>query len=184
MTSHSIFEMLRTVLLQHGYWAVAAMLLLESAGLPLPGEAILLLASILAYSQHELRIPWIIVVGTVASTAGGELGFALGRWGGVPLIERYRKTFSIGPEAVRRGEDLFARYGAGTIFLARFIVGMRVLGSLLAGALRMPWKKFVLCNFLGAGIWVSTICGAGYLFGGHWDRLAHDQGVLSRAPHK
>jgi membrane protein DedA with SNARE-associated domain len=172
--SHHIFELLRGALVHYGYWAVAALLLLESAGLPLPGETILLLASFLAYSEHELQLPWVIVVGTVATTLGGELGFALGRHGGCPLIERYRHVFSIRAESLARGERLFDRYGPVTVFLARFMFGMRVLASLLAGALHMPWRKFVLYNFLGAALWVSAICGAGYLFGGHWGRLIHD----------
>jgi membrane protein DedA with SNARE-associated domain len=172
--THHIFELLRGALVHYGYWAVAAILLLENAGLPLPGETILLLASFLAYSEHELRLPWIILVGTMATTVGGEFGFALGRRGGRPLIERYRHVFSIRAETVARGDQLFARYGAATVFLARFIFGMRVLASLLAGALQMPWRKFVLFNFLGAAVWVTAICGAGYLFGGHWGRLARD----------
>jgi membrane protein DedA with SNARE-associated domain len=172
--NHHIFELLRGALVHYGYWAVAVLLLLESAGLPLPGETILLLASFLAYSEHELALPWVIVVGTVAATLGGELGFALGRHGGRPLIERYRGVFSIPAESVARGERLFDRYGSVTVFLARFMFGMRVLASLLAGALHMPWRKFVLYNFLGAAVWVAAICGAGYLFGGHWGRLAHD----------
>lgn len=172
--SHHIFELLRGALVHYGYWAVAALLLLESAGLPLPGETILLLASFLAYSEHELQLAWVIVVGTVATTLGGELGFALGRHGGRPLIERYRTVFSIRAESLARGERLFDRYGPVTVFLARFMFGMRVLASLLAGALHMPWRKFVLYNFLGATLWVSAICGAGYLFGGHWGRLVQD----------
>jgi membrane protein DedA with SNARE-associated domain len=173
MTQH-IFELLRGAVVHYGYWAVAALLLLESAGVPLPGETILVLASFLAYSQHELQIFWVIVVGTIASTAGGEFGFALGRHGGCPLIERYREVFSIRAETVERGDRLFERYGAATVFLARFLFGMRVLASLLAGALHMPWRKFFLFNFLGAAVWVTAICTAGYLFGGHWGRLAHD----------
>jgi membrane-associated protein len=171
---HHIFELLRSAVVHYGYWAVAAVLLLESAGLPLPGESILLLASFLAYSQHELSLPWIIAVGTLATTLGGELGFALGRHGGRPLIDRYRDVFSIRAETLTKGEQLFNRYGAATVFLARFLFGMRVLSALLAGALRMPWRKFMLFNFLGAGVWVTAICSAGYLFGGHWNRLAHD----------
>jgi membrane-associated protein len=147
---------------------------LESAGLPLPGETVLLLASFLAYSEHELQLPWVIVVGTLASAAGGELGFVLGRHGGRPLIERYRHVLSIGAETMLRGDRLFERYGAVTVFLARFIFGMRVLASLLAGALHLPWRKFTLFNLLGAAVWVSTICGAGYLFGGHWGQLVRD----------
>jgi membrane protein DedA with SNARE-associated domain len=172
--THHIFDLLRAAVVHYGYWAVAALLLLESAGVPLPGESILLLASFLAYSEHELRLPWVMVVGTLATTAGGELGFALGHHGGRPLIERYRHVFSIGADTVARGDRLFERYGAATVFLARFIFGMRVLSSLLAGALHMPWRKFVLYNFLGAAVWVTGICAAGYLFGGHWGRLAHD----------
>src|SRR5580692_9778949 len=141
MTQH-IFDLLRGAVVHYGYWAVAALLLLESAGLPLPGESILLLASFLAYSEHELSLPWVIVVGTLATTAGGELGFALGRHGGRPLIERYRNVFSIRAETVARGDRLFEKYGAVTVFLARFLFGMRVLASLLAGALHMPWRKF------------------------------------------
>jgi membrane protein DedA with SNARE-associated domain len=172
--THHILDLLRGALVHYGYWAVAVLLLLESAGLPLPGETILVLASFLAYSEHGLQIPWIIVVGTLASTAGGELGFALGRHGGRPLIERYRHVFRVRGESVERGERLFEKYGAATVFLARFLFGMRVLASLLAGALRMPWRKFFLFNFLGAAVWVTAICSAGYLFGGHWGRLARD----------
>ncbi len=172
--NHHIFEMLRGALVHYGYWAVAAVLLLENAGAPLPGETVLILASFLAYSEHELSLPWVIVVGIVATTVGGEFGFALGRHGGRPLIERYRDVFHINAETVERGDRLFERYGAATVFLARFIFGMRVLASLLAGALHMSWRKFSLFNFLGAAVWVTAICGAGYLFGGHWGRLAHD----------
>lgn len=172
--SHHIIELLRGAVVHYGYWAVAALLLLESAGVPLPGETILLLASFLAYTEHELKLPWVIVIGTVATTLGGELGFALGRHGGRPLIERYRHVFSIRAESLARGERLFDRYGSVTVFFARFMFGMRVLASLLAGALRMPWRKFVVFNFLGAAVWVAVICSAGYLFGGHWNRLAHD----------
>jgi membrane protein DedA with SNARE-associated domain len=172
--NHHIFLLLRGALVHYGYWAVAAVLLLENAGAPLPGETVLLLASFLAYSEHELQFPWVIVVGIVATTVGGEFGFALGRHGGRPLIERYRDVFHIDSETVARGDRLFERYGAATVFLARFIFGMRVLASLLAGALHMSWRKFTLFNFLGAAAWVTAICSAGYLFGGHWGRLAHD----------
>jgi len=172
--THHIIDLLRATVVHYGYWAVAALLLLESAGLPLPGETVLLLASFLAYTEHELQLPWLIVVATLATTLGGELGFALGRHGGRPLIERYQNVFGIRPENMARGERLFARYGPATVFLARFIFGMRVLASLLAGALRMPWRKFAVFNFLGAALWVAAISSAGYLFGGHWNRLVHD----------
>ncbi|HET9409386.1 MAG TPA: DedA family protein [Candidatus Sulfotelmatobacter sp.] len=166
-----VFEFLRHAIVQYGYWAVACALLLENAGLPLPGETVLLLASFLAYSEHELRLSWIIVVGIVAATAGDNLGYGLGQYGGRPLLERYQHFFRIPQSALARGERWFLRFGSATILFARFIFGMRVIAGPLAGVLRMPWRSFFLFNFLGASLWVSVIATLGYLFGQHWHRL-------------
>ncbi len=167
----SILEVLRNAVVQYGYWAVGAALLLENAGVPAPGETILLLASFLAYSQHELQLGWIIVVATIAATLGDNLGFALGYYGGRPLLERYQSIFRVRTSSLEQGERLFARYGGVTVFFARFIFGMRIVAGPMAGVLRMPWRKFLLFNFLGATVWVTVISGAGYLFGRHWHRL-------------
>jgi membrane-associated protein len=169
--THHIFEMLRAALVHYGYWAVAVALLLENAGVPVPGETVLLLASFLSFPQHELKLPLVIVVGVVAATLGDNLGFAWGLCGGRPLLERHRRVFHVSDAALARGEDLFERYGAFTVFFARFVFGMRVVTGPMAGALRMPWKKFLAFNSLGAVVWVTTISGAGYLFGRHWERL-------------
>jgi membrane-associated protein len=166
-----LFETLRNYLAHWGYWAVGAALLLENAGLPVPGETILLLASFMAYSEHKLALPWIILVGVCAATLGDNIGFALGSYGGRPLLERYQKTLRIRPAVIARGEELFARYGSATIFVARFIAGLRIIAGPLAGVLRMPWRKFLVFNFLGAVLWVSVIASVGYLFGKHWDAL-------------
>ena len=169
--NHSILELLRSAVVDYGYWAVAGALLLENAGVPAPGETILLLASFLAYSQHELQLRWIIVVATIAASLGDNLGFALGYYGGRPLLSRYQSIFRVRASSLERGERLFARYGAVTVFLARFIFGMRILAGPLAGVLRMSWRRFLIFNFLGATVWVTVISGAGYLFGRHWHLL-------------
>ncbi|MGZ4732470.1 MAG: DedA family protein [Terriglobales bacterium] len=169
--THSILDLLRNAVVQYGYWAVGAALLLENAGIPVPGETILLLASFLAYSEHDLRLPWIIVVATVAATLGDNLGFALGFYGGRPLLLRYQSLFRIKGATIHRGEDLFAKYGAVTVFFARFVFGMRIIAGPMAGVLRMPWRRFLVFNFLGAAVWVSVISSVGYLFGRHWNRL-------------
>ena len=113
-----IFDLLRAALVHYGYWAVAGALLLENAGLPVPGETVLLMASFLAYTERDLQLGWIILVGTVAATLGDNLGFAIGHYGGPPLLERYR-GFRSGT-AVARGEKLFSRYGAATILFGSF----------------------------------------------------------------
>jgi len=167
----AFLDTLRGYITDYGYWAVGISLLLENAGIPLPGETILLLASFLAYSQNELQLPYIILVGICAATLGDNLGYAIGYRGGRPLLDRYRHTFRIAPATLERGERLFEQYGAVTIFFARFVVGLRVIAGPLAGVLRMPWKRFALFNFMGAVLWVSVISVVGYKFGKHWDRL-------------
>lgn len=172
--NHSILELLRTAVVEYGYWAVGAALLLENAGIPVPGETILLLASFIAYSQHELHLVWIILVGTIAATLGDNLGFALGLYGGRPLVARYQSFFRVRQATLAKGESLFARYGTVTVFFARFVFGMRIIAGPLAGVLRMPWRKFLIFNFLGAVLWVTVIASAGYVFAGHWQRLRQD----------
>lgn len=173
----AIFDFLRSFIADYGYWAVALALLCENAGIPVPGETTLLLASFLAYSEHRLDLGWIIVVGTFAAAIGDNLGYAVGHHGGRPLLERYRHILRIPQSTLERGEKLFARWGASTIFFARFIFGLRIFAGPLAGVLRMPWRAFALFNFLGAVVWVTAIATAGYLFGKHWDELEH---VLGR----
>ena len=170
----SILDLLRNAVVHYGYWAVGAALLLENAGVPVPGETILLLASFLAYSEHALRFPWIVFVATIAATLGDNLGFSVGYYGGRPLLSRYQAFFRIQDRTLQRGEGLFARYGAITVFFARFVFGMRIIAGPMAGVLRMPWRKFMVFNFLGAALWVTVISGAGYLFGQHWERLQRD----------
>lgn len=168
---------LREFVADYGYWAVALALLCESAGLPVPGEVTLLFASFLAYSEHRLQLGWIIAVATLAGTLGGSLGYAVGEHGGRPLLEHYQSILRIPPATLKRGEDLFARYGAAAIFVARFVFGLRVFAGPLAGVLRMRWRTFLLFNCLGAGVWAAFIAGAGYLFGQHWHTL---QRVMQR----
>src|ERR1700722_16637252 len=100
--TQSFLDLLRNAIVHYGYWAVAAALLLENAGIPVPGETILLLASFLAYSQHELQISWIIVVATIAATLGDNIGFVLGYYGGRPLLQRYQSFFRIRLETLER----------------------------------------------------------------------------------
>ncbi len=170
--THHILDLLRAALVHYGYWAVAAALLLENAGVPVPGETVLLLASFLAYSERNLNLGWIILIGTAAATVGDNLGFLIGHYGGPPLLEQYGR-FRYGAAAVKRGEKLFTRYGAVTILFARFIFGLRIIAGPLAGVLRMPWKKFAIFNFLGAGLWVVVVSFVGYTFGSRWSLVVH-----------
>jgi membrane-associated protein len=112
-----------------------------------------------------------MLVAISAASVGDNLGFWIGSRGGRPFLDRYRSTFRIAPEIVERGENLFARYGAATVFFARFLFGLRIIAGPLAGVLRMPWRRFVIWNVLGAALWVVVISSIGYKFGQHWDKV-------------
>jgi membrane-associated protein len=162
---NEVFEQLSAYFAHYGYWTLAVALLLENAGVPVPGETILITASVLARTGQSLSLPVIVVVATLAATLGDNLGFALGHWGGRRLLDRYRAFFRIRPEAIARGERIFRRYGPVTVFAARFIVGLRVFAGPLAGVLRMHWARFAAFNALGALTWVTVIASVGYAFG-------------------
>jgi membrane protein DedA with SNARE-associated domain len=166
-----VFELLRGFFEHHGYLTVFFALMIENAGIPVPGETILLFASFLAFDEGSMRLPWIICIGIVACTTGDNIGYWVGRRGGRPLLERYQKLFRISDRSIERGERLFDRFGSITIFFARFVFGMRIIAGPLAGVLRMRWSRFALFNFLGAAAWVSIVSTIGYLFGEHWNHL-------------
>ena len=166
-----IIAFMRHAVVHYGYWAVGAVLLLENIGLPLPGETVLLFASFLAYDEHELQLSWIIIVATLVSTLGGSLGFALGKNGGRPMLDRYQRLFRISNATLERGENLFARFGGVTVFFSRFVFGLRVIAGPLAGVLRMPARKFLVWNFIGAAAWVTVVTMIGYFFGRHWKEM-------------
>jgi len=173
-----LFDLLRQFFDDYGYWTLVVILLLENAGLPVPGETTLLFASFLAYSERELHIGYIILFGTIACTIGDNLGYLVGHRGGRPLLDRYQRIFRIRQSTIARGERLFRRHGPVTIFFARFLFGLRIIAGPLAGVLRMPWRTFALFNFLGAAVWVTVIALVGYFFGSQWDLVV---AILKRA---
>jgi len=171
--SEHLFHLLREYFHHYGYWTVAVLLLLEHAGIPLPGETTLLFASFLAYSERHLHLDFIILSGTLASAAGGELGYLIGHHGGRPMLLRYQHIFRIRQAALERGEQLFEQHGAVTVFFARFIFGMRIVAGPLAGVLHMNRERFSFFNLLGAFSWVTVISLLGFFFGSQWMRLVH-----------
>jgi membrane protein DedA with SNARE-associated domain len=172
-----ILRILAEFFQRYGYWTIFGGLLLENAGVPVPGETILLFASFLASSKHTLHLPWIILIAVAAAVTGDNIGYSIGRFGGRPLLERYKRVFRLRGDTISKGENLISEHGAATVFSARFIAGLRVVAGPMAGILHMHWTRFLVFNFLGALAWVTTIASIGYFFG---DRLAWVIHVMGR----
>jgi membrane protein DedA with SNARE-associated domain len=147
-----------------GYPASGLGILIESAGVPFPGEALLLAAAAWAAARHH-SIVLVILFGFLGATAGGDIGYLLGYKGGRPFVERFGSIFRIRPEHIARSELFFARHGDRAVLLARFVLGLRTWGSMLAGMARMPFWRFQLFSALGGLAWATIVGVAGYLLG-------------------
>src|SRR5882672_10632181 len=138
--------------------------LIETAGVPFPGQALLLGASGWAAARHQ-SVLLVILIGFAGATAGADIGYLVGYKGGRPFVERFGSFFRIRPEHIARSELFFARHGDRAILAGRFILGLRTWGSMLAGMSRMPFWRFQLFSAAGALGWASAIGLAGYLLG-------------------
>jgi membrane protein DedA with SNARE-associated domain len=159
-----VFGDLRPVLEHYGYLAVGGFVLLEDFGVPVPGEMILIAAAVFAGSGH-MNIALVILVAVLGAVIGDNIGFAVGHFGGRPLVERFGRYVFLTPERLDHAEEYFNEHGGKIVTIARFIEGLRQLNGFLAGIVGMHWAKFLAFNALGAVLWVCTWAGVGYLAG-------------------
>src|SRR3981081_1949575 len=128
----------------------------ESSGVPVPGETALITASILA-SRGKMQIELVIPLAAAAAIVGDNIGYLIGRKGGRWLLERPGRFHRERLRVLETGEPFFQRHGPKAVFFGRFILGLRVWASWLAGATRMDWRSFVLWNALGGICWATVI---------------------------
>ncbi|MEV1173316.1 DedA family protein [Nonomuraea sp. NPDC049784] len=138
------------------YATVALVIGLESLGIPLPGEIVLVSAAILA-AKGVVDPFWVGVCASAGAIVGDSAGYAIGRKGGAPMFERLGRRFPkhFGPRHVAKAEQYFQRFGVWAVFVGRFIALLRILAGPLAGALRMPYWKFAVANVLGGIVWAG-----------------------------
>jgi len=163
-------EWLLDLFARYGYAVVFAGVFLENTGLPVPGETALLAAAALAHGGM-LYLPWVILTAIAGATLGDNLGFFIGRRGGRRLAERYGGRLGFTRTRLRQFDAFFARHGGRTVFIARFITGLRVVGAVLAGGSGMPWGSFIFYNACGAIVWCTVIGIVGYTLGHSWQLL-------------
>lgn len=155
---------------RYGYFVVFVGVMLENVGMPLPGEAILLAAGFFAYQGH-FALPVVMGVAAMGAILGDNAGYGVGRRLGRPFLERYGRYVLLSPARLTAIETFFARHGAKTILMARFVSGLRVVAAFGAGMSHMPWQTFFLYNTTGAVLWAVTISLLGYVFGHSWEVL-------------
>ena len=149
----------------------------ESGGVPVPGETALIAAAVLASRPHSsLTLPGVIAVAAAAAIVGDNLGYLIGRQGGRRILERPGRFASGRARVLEVGEPFFARHGPKAVFLGRWILGLRVWASWLAGITHMRWRSFLLFNALGGISWAATIGVLAYVAGNGIEALVRDVG--------
>lgn len=160
------------VLAHFGLFAVFCFVALEAAGVPLPGETVLVLAAGYAGHTGHFSLLAVIVVAAGAAVIGDNLGYAFGRYGGWPLLQRFRRPLHVRDSDLKVGRLLFERYGGRVVFLGRFVSILRTYAAFLAGVNHMRWRRFLLWNGAGGIIWAVAWTTAAYLFGARLSGLS------------
>jgi membrane protein DedA with SNARE-associated domain len=161
-----VLHNLEPTLDRFGYLAVVGLVLIEDFGVPVPGETVLILAAVYA-GTGRLNIFLVGLLGFCGAVIGDNIGFAIGHFGGRPLIRRYGRYIFLTDERIDRATGFFERHGGWIIIVARFIEGLRQANGIIAGISGIHWARFLLYNAIGAALWVGVWTCIGYFSGSH-----------------
>jgi len=165
-------QTLENILSVVGYPAVTLFVMIESSGIPFPGETMLLVASFFAATDPSLHllIPIVIACAALGAIVGDNLGYLAGRTGGRALALRFGKYIFLKPEHLDYAERFFERHGDKTVFFGRFVAVLRAWAAFLAGINHMRWRKFLIYNAAGGIVWAIIYGTLGFIAG----RFLHD----------
>ncbi|MGI8803677.1 MAG: DedA family protein [Solirubrobacteraceae bacterium] len=147
-----------------GYPVLFLLVMVESMGVPVPGETALIAAG-LAANQGKLSIEWVIAIAAAAAIIGDNIGFEIGRRGGRALLEKPGRFEDQRRRVLEIGDPFFAKHGPKAVFFGRWLAGLRIWAAWLAGASDMRWRTFFVWNAAGGIGWATTVGLAAY-FGG------------------
>lgn len=170
MNQMNILDTLLQLFKGYGYWIVFFGVMLENAGLPVPGETILLAAGFFA-SEGHFSMPLVMLIATTGAVLGDNCGYWIGHRLGRGVLIKYGRFVLLTETRFRSMEKYFATHGDKTVLVARFITGFRVFTALFAGASHMRWRTFFIFNVLGAISWAVVMTLLGYFFGKSWELL-------------
>jgi membrane protein DedA with SNARE-associated domain len=149
----------------YGYLVVFLLVMIESIGVPVPGETALIGAALYAGSTHKLEIWWIVAVAIAGAVVGDNIGFSIGRYGGAKLLLRYGHKIHLHEARLKIGIWLFRRHGGKVVFWGRFVSILRTWAAFLAGANHMEWGRFLVFNAAGGAVWATLYGVVYYEFG-------------------
>jgi membrane protein DedA with SNARE-associated domain len=158
-------QTLQNALDTFGYPAVTFFVMIESIGVPFPGETMLLLASFYSGIDSRLQIPIVIACAALGAILGDNIGYSVGRKGGRPFVERFGRYIFVKPKHLARAEQFFAQHGGQTVFFGRFTTLLRIWAAFLAGVNQMHWHTFLLYNAAGGILWAIIYGTLGYIAG-------------------
>lgn len=156
------------------YAALALLVFLESAGLPLPGETALIAAAFAA-ARGSVSLPLVVMIAAISGILGDNLGYYLGRRFGRSWLDR-RLRWVLVSASLERVDAFYARFGPAAVALARFVAGVRVLAAFTAGVAHMRWRTFLTYNILGATLWATVVGAFGFALGRGYGQLPRDVG--------
>src|ERR1700730_11321651 len=162
----------------YGYVFMAAVVAVEGMGIPLPGEVTLVIAAILAGKGNDLNITGVIAAAAVGAVIGDNTGYWLGRWLGYRILGKYGHYARLTESRIKLGQDPFLGRGAAGVFCARFMAVLRTLSGFVAGANRMPWRRFVVFNAAGGTLWAAIYGGGAYTLGSEARHLLGPVGIV------
>jgi membrane protein DedA with SNARE-associated domain len=163
----SFFSLHHLIQLLHayGYAVLGVVVGLESVGLPLPGESLLIGTAVIAGTTHDLNIVAVVIAAAAGAITGQAAGYWIGRIVGFRLLRRYGRSIGLTPRRIAYGRALFRRHGVKVIIASRFVVLLRTIAALLAGANRMPWLPFMGANVIGSTAWAAFYGFGAYVLG-------------------
>jgi membrane protein DedA with SNARE-associated domain len=157
---------LDTLLHDYGYAAVAAFVLIESLGIPFPGETMVIAAALYAGLTHHLDV-WVIWAAAAAGAiVGDNIGFGIGHWAGYRILVRYGSKIRLDEAKLKVGRLIFDRHGGKVVFFGRFVSILRTYAAFLAGTNRMPYWRFLGFNAAGGIVW-SGMYAVGFYYAGN-----------------
>lgn len=165
-----VLHSLEPTLNHYGYGAIAALVLLEDFGVPVPGETVLIVGALYA-GAGRLSVWLVGVIAFAAAVVGDNIGFALGHFGGRALIERFGRYVFLTRERIDKATAFFERHGGKVVVIARFVEGLRQANGWIAGISAMRWPRFLAFNALGAALWVGLWTCVGYFSGSNIDAI-------------